>query len=102
MSIHPIDFQGSIVNLHRAEKIQSNDQEHNLAIQSHISQEVKKQVEQQKKQVISSQKTSPSTIRDKKKERDNRKGKKKKIQVYTFKKKAEQIDKEGENLDVEV
>ncbi len=98
MSIRPIDFQSSIVNIQKAEQVQSSKNEHLLAMQYNIDAERKKQIEEEKKKVVETKESDQATVRDKKEEdKEKRKGH---YSLYTKKKKKKGLDT-GNVLDKE-
>ncbi len=99
MSIRPIDFQSSIVNLQKVEQAQSARNEHLIAMQHNIDAERKKQIEEEKKKVVDAKESSEAKIREKKDEENGRK-KGRHYSLYTKKKKKKDLDS-GSVLDKE-
>ena len=98
MSIRPIDFQSSIMNMQKVEQVQSAKNEHLVAIQQNIDAERKKQIEDEKRKVVDAKQASNAQIRDKKEE--HREKKRGHYSLYTKKKKKKDLDT-GSILDKE-
>ncbi len=99
MTIRPIDFQGAIFNVQKAEKHQANKTEHNFVLQQQMAEELKKRKELEKTKIVETQEGQGKTVNDKKREEQKKRDK----PVYSYnKKKKKEIIGEAGSLDIEV
>ncbi len=99
MTIRPIDFQGAIFNVQKAEKQQANKMEHNFVLQQQMAEELKRRKELEKTKIVETQEGQGKVVNNK--DREEQRKREKPVYNYNKKKKKEIIGDAG-SLDVEV